>query len=63
MCRTPTGRPDIKELRGAHARLQGISTSVFCPAELLDGMPGAYERAQLGLAQARAGDTVSLDAL
>ncbi|HXB64979.1 MAG TPA: hypothetical protein VNV42_08925 [Solirubrobacteraceae bacterium] len=31
--------------------------------ELLDGMPGAHERAQLGLAQARTGDTVSLDEL
>lgn len=31
--------------------------------ELLDGIPGAYERAQLGLSQARAGETVSLDAL
>ena len=31
--------------------------------ELLDGIPGAYERAQLGLAQARAGDTIPLDDL
>ena len=31
--------------------------------ELLDGIPGAYERAQLGLGQAHAGDTVPLDAL
>ena len=31
--------------------------------ELLDGIPGAYERAQLGLAQARSGQTVSLDEL
>jgi hypothetical protein len=31
--------------------------------ELLDGLPGAYERAQLGLQQARAGQTVSLDEL
>ncbi len=31
--------------------------------ELLDGMPGAFERAQLGLEQARAGDTVALDDL
>jgi hypothetical protein len=30
---------------------------------LLDGMPGAYERAQLGLRQASAGETVELDAL
>jgi hypothetical protein len=31
--------------------------------ELLDGLPGAYERAQLGLKQAQAGETVSLDDL
>jgi hypothetical protein len=31
--------------------------------ELLDGIPGAYERAQLGLAQAKRGDTVTLDQL
>lgn len=31
--------------------------------ELLDGIPGAYERAHLGLGQAQAGETVSLDEL
>jgi hypothetical protein len=31
--------------------------------ELLDGIPGAFERAQLGLEQARAGETVGLDQL
>ena len=31
--------------------------------ELLDGLPGAFDRAQLGLSQARAGDTVALDDL
>ncbi|MCA1689504.1 MAG: hypothetical protein LC720_03395 [Actinobacteria bacterium] len=31
--------------------------------ELLDGIPGAYERAELGMAQARAGRTVGLDEL
>jgi hypothetical protein len=31
--------------------------------ELLDGIPGAYERAELGLRQARAAETVSLDEL
>ncbi len=31
--------------------------------ELLDGTPGACERAQLGLGQARAGDTIALDDL
>jgi hypothetical protein len=32
-------------------------------AELLDGIPGALERAQLGLEQARSGQTVALDEL
>ena len=32
-------------------------------AGLLDGIDGAYERAQLGLRQAQAGQTVSLDEL
>ena len=31
--------------------------------ELLDGIPHAYERAQLGLGQAKTGETVSLDEL
>lgn len=31
--------------------------------ELLDGIPGAFERAQLGLERARAGRTVALDDL
>jgi hypothetical protein len=31
--------------------------------ELLDGIGGAYERAQVGLEQAHAGQTVPLDAL
>lgn len=31
--------------------------------ELLDGIAGAFERAQLGLGQGRAGQTVSLDDL
>lgn len=32
-------------------------------AELLDGVPGALARAQRGLEQARAGETVALDEL
>jgi len=32
-------------------------------AELLDGIPDAYERAQLGLTQAKAGEVVSLNEL
>jgi hypothetical protein len=32
-------------------------------AELLDGIPGAFERAQVGLEQARSGKTVALDEL
>jgi hypothetical protein len=31
--------------------------------ELLDGLPGAFERAQLGLQQAVAGDTIAVDEL
>ena len=31
--------------------------------DLLDAIPGSLERAHLGLAQARAGDTISLDRL
>jgi hypothetical protein len=31
--------------------------------ELLDGIPGAFERVQLGLAQARSGQTIPLDEL
>jgi hypothetical protein len=31
--------------------------------ELLDGIPGAFERAQLGLEQARSGQTIALDDL
>jgi predicted transcriptional regulator len=31
--------------------------------ELLDGLAGAHERAQLGLRQAQAGETVSVDEL
>ncbi len=30
---------------------------------VLNGIPGAYERAQLGLERARAGETISLDEL
>lgn len=32
-------------------------------ATLLDGLPGALERAQLGHSQARAGETIPLDEL
>jgi predicted transcriptional regulator len=31
--------------------------------ELLDRIPGAHERAQLGLSQARTGETIALDEL
>ena len=31
--------------------------------ELLDGIPGAYERARLGRAQAEAGETIPVDQL
>ncbi len=32
-------------------------------ATLLDGIPGAHERAEFGLRRARAGETISLDEL
>jgi hypothetical protein len=32
-------------------------------ADLLDGIVGAFERAQLGLAQARSGETIPIDDL
>jgi hypothetical protein len=32
-------------------------------SEVLDAIPGAWERAQQGLEQARSGDTLALDAL
>ena len=32
-------------------------------AELLDAIPGAYERAQVGLRQAQTGNTIPLDEL
>jgi hypothetical protein len=32
-------------------------------AAVLDGIPGAHERARLGLERARAGETISLDEL
>lgn len=32
-------------------------------ASLLDGIPGAYERASLGLERARDGDSIALDEL
>jgi len=32
-------------------------------ASLLDGLPGAYERARLGLERARKGETIALDEL
>lgn len=31
--------------------------------QLLDGIPGAHERAQLGLERGRAGETIALDEL
>ncbi len=32
-------------------------------ADLLDGIPGAYERARLGLERARGGETIALNEL
>ncbi|MBA2347714.1 MAG: hypothetical protein H0V81_05400 [Solirubrobacterales bacterium] len=43
--------------------IDGTDADVASIVELLDGIPGAYERAELGRAQARAGDTIALDDL
>jgi len=51
---TPTHRSRRRnDLRRRHANV----------VELLDGIPGAHERAQLGLTQAKSGDTISLEEL
>jgi len=58
-----------------HVQPGTVARSLLCSAldaadpdarnvvELLDAIPGAHERAQLGLKQAEAGDTVALDEL
>lgn len=43
--------------------LDGADPDARNVVELLDGIPGAYERAQLGLRQAKAGQTVPLNEL
>lgn len=43
--------------------LDGTDPDARNIVELLDGIPGAFERAQLGLGQAHAGETVGLDEL
>ncbi|HUN78414.1 MAG TPA: hypothetical protein VMU32_05805 [Solirubrobacteraceae bacterium] len=45
------------------AALDDADPDVRNMVELLDAMPGAYERAQLGLAQVQAGQAVALDEL
>ena len=57
---------DLSEAEAADV-LELISRSRALDAEtateVLDGIDGAYERAQLGLQQARRGETTSLDDL
>ena len=57
---------DLSEAEAADV-LELISRSRDVDAEtateVLDGIDGAYERAQLGLEQARTGETTSLDDL
>ncbi len=45
------------------AALEDANPDARNVAALLDGIPGSYERAQLGLDTAQQGDTVSLDDL
>ncbi len=45
------------------AALEGADPDARNVAALLDGIPGAYERARLGLDTAQQGDTISLDDL
>jgi hypothetical protein len=55
--------------RGSHRlKMQSSAVDEACPdrrhvVALLDAMPGAFGRAQLGVRQAEAGQTVSLDEL
>jgi hypothetical protein len=43
--------------------LRNVRAPVPRMEDVLDGIPGAFERAQLGLEQARLGQTIPLDAL
>ena len=43
--------------------IDGTDADAATIVELLDGIPGAFERAELGRAQARSGDTVALEDL
>ena len=45
------------------AQADGLPLLPDTSAALLDGIDGAWERAQLGATQAAAGDTISLDEL
>jgi hypothetical protein len=61
--RVATTRRAWDPWRTASCALDDADPAARNVVELLDGIPGAYERAQLGLEQARAGETVSLDDL
>ena len=43
--------------------IEGEDSNLRNIAALLDGIPNAYEQAQLGLRQAEEGDTISLNEL
>ncbi len=55
-------RPNVRHACGVDVRLAEIKLLAEAPtvAALLDQIPGAYERAQLGREQAAAGQTVPL---
>jgi hypothetical protein len=60
-------RTNVLEGTLARSLLSGVLDEADADAQnvvaLLDGLPGAYERARLGLEQASAGDTIPLDGL
>lgn len=43
--------------------IEEIDPDAASVAAVLDGIPGAHQRAQLGLARARTGETIGLDEL
>jgi hypothetical protein len=58
-----TSSPEPSPARSCPARSTRQHPDARNVVELLDGVSGAYERAQLGLRQAQAGRTVPLDEL
>jgi hypothetical protein len=58
---TPAHRLNIT--RDSEYTLDEVDPDARNVADLLDGIPGAYEQAQLGLKQAREGRTIPLEDL